>query len=647
MRDELCPAHRPSHPLGWCSCLLWTVGASMGAMATATAQSIPTLTLGTSTHTLQVPYVEVHLGSDKQAFSIQLDSTDLHTWMLDTRSVAPTALVSSPTRPPPSLVLGALANPPYAYTLRLPYLEYSAPAGKVAFSVELDSQNLSQFKLNAASLKSVTVSNNGGSTTPTMASAPTAVGVAVVAPRSVGAQSMASSTQLSILWKAPGSGAVHHYEVIATESNQNTQVSTTTSTTSTTLTGLRAATAYGIVVKACADAACTSSASSDSASGTTPTEYWQLQGTGNTTAGLTKLVSDGNVRISATRFGSDAGTSTAGKIQLYYGPMGNKTKTGRSTLSTAITSVVASVTSPSSYLSFTSTGGSTGLTSPSSPSSGIKMVMTGQGVPLSSGRVRLFFEAQGTDGLTRIYSLDSQDGYVGQDFDSSSGTLCGEKNTDYVSGGCLPKVEITVATDSGGNAKLNNVRQHKVGFPVLDDWRWDEKAGTFMVFTVDGISGCTSSPMNHGYAVWDGSRWKVQYGSDGCPKLFKSAQAAFPMHLGGAKYKMYYGDPSVTTGKVTSSTLPFLGPKKLIYADGAVSGTSSVVDFEDWEAQSSARDVVFLWPNGDKMDSLSEGYINDYHFMAPTAHLDVQVMYLAITNSTEVPFGATAILLNP
>jgi hypothetical protein len=44
---------------------------------------------------------------------------------------------------------------------------------------------------------------------------------------------------------------------------------------------------------------------------------------------------------------------------------------------------------------------------------------------------------------------------------------------------------------------------------------------------------------------------------------------------------------------------------------------------------------------------LGEGYIDDYHFMAPTAHLDLQVMYLAITNSTEVPFGATAVLLNP
>jgi hypothetical protein len=636
------------------ACGLWHQGmvacTTFTLLGTAWAQAVPNLTLGAGKHTLEIPYLELNLGSGKQAVAIQLDSTDLNTWQLNASSVLLTNVISSPTRTPATLLTGSTANSSHAYTLRLPYLEYSTTTEKLAFSVDLDSGNLTQFKLNTGSLKSVAVSSSGSIPTNSTDASPTGVSVALGETRTVGAQTVAPSTQLTVSWKAPNTGTVHHYEVVATESTQKTSVSTSSTGTTATLKGLRAATFYTVIVKACVDAACSTSATSVSASGTTPTEYWQLQGTGNTTAGLTKLVSDGNVRISATRFGSDAGTSTAGKIQLYYGPMGNKTKTGRSTLSTALTSAVASAADPSSYLSFTSTGGTTGLTSPNNPSSGIKMVMTGQAVPLSSsmgGRVRVFFEAQGTDGFTRIYSIDSKDGYVGQDFDSSTGTLCGESSTDYVSGGCLPRVEIAVASDSGGHAKLNNVRQQKVGFPVLDDWRWDGQAGTFMVFTADSITGCTTHQMNHGYAVWDGSQWKVQYGSDGCPKLFKSAQAAFPMHLGGAKYKMYYGDPSMTTGKVTSSSLPFLGPKKLIYADGSISGISTVVDFDDWEAQSVARDVVFLWPNGDKMNDLAEGYIDDYHFMAPTAHLDLQVMYLAITNSTEVPFGATAVLLNP
>ena len=57
--------------------------------------------------------------------------------------------------------------------------------------------------------------------------------------------------------------------------------------------------------------------------------------------------------------------------------------------------------------------------------------------------------------------------------------------------------------------------------------------------------------------------------------------------------------------------------------------------------------MAFLWPNGDLLDATAEGYIDDYHFMAPTGSLELQVMYLAITNGTAVPLGAAAILLNP
>ena len=57
--------------------------------------------------------------------------------------------------------------------------------------------------------------------------------------------------------------------------------------------------------------------------------------------------------------------------------------------------------------------------------------------------------------------------------------------------------------------------------------------------------------------------------------------------------------------------------------------------------------MAFLWPNGDQLDATAEGYIDDFHFMAPTGSLDLQVMYLAITNGTAVPLGAAAVLLNP
>lgn len=107
----------------------------------------------------------------------------------------------------------------------------------------------------------------------------------------------------------------------------------------------------------------------------------------------------------------------------------------------------------------------------------------------------MFFEATGSDGKTRIFSVDSKDGFVGQDFNSGAALTC----------------------------------------------------------STDSVTSCSSVQHNHGYAVWDGTRWNVQYRADGCPKLFVSAQACLPMHLGGARYKMYFGDPSISTGKVSSS----------------------------------------------------------------------------------------------
>jgi hypothetical protein len=477
--------------------------------------------------------------------------------------------------------------------------------------------------------------------------APTNVLVGNYSSQTVGNQTFASSTKLQVSWTAPASTA-HHYEIGAVEAVQNTRYTTTSTTTSVVLQDLKASTSYSVTVKSCSDANCLQSAAASAVSGTTSGEYWQLQGSGNTTAGLTRIVGDGNVRISATRIGSDAGTSTAGKVQLYYGPDGQTSP--RQALSTALTGSVISVGTPSSYLSFTSSGATTGLITPATAATTVKQIATGQGVPLSAAlgsKIRLFFEAQGSDNKTRIYALDSQDGYVGQDFNSGSATTCSTVADYSTGGGCVPTVLIGVDGDSvNPNSKISNARQFKLGFPILSDWRWDGAVGTFMVFTTDTISGCTAYNMNHGYAVWSGTSWVVQYESGGCPKLFKSAQAAFPMHLGGVRYKLYHGDPSMTTGKLTGS-MPFLGPKKLIYADGTLSGNAHYVDFEDWENQAFARDVAFLWPNGDRLDSTAQGYIDDYHFLAPTASLDLQVMYLAITNGTEVPFGGAAILLNP
>lgn len=475
------------------------------------------------------------------------------------------------------------------------------------------------------------------------------VAVNKVAATTIAGRQLYASTRLHVTWTASPSDATNHFRIVARENVQGTQVSTTAAATqsSVVLTGLKSQTTYSVTVTSCADAACAASSAAAAVSAETDREYWQLTGSGNSVSGLTKAVSDGNARLSATRFGPDAG-AMANRVQLYYGPMSSGA-TRNSMLSVATASAEAVAGDPDSYLTFTSRAGTTGLLSPSSAAPLVSTVLTGQGVPVSRDRggfVRLFFEATGADNRTRVLSIDSADGYFGLDFNAGSATTCSTVADYSTGGGCSPAVAIAVDGDANGNSKITNARQQKLGWPTLDSPHWDLSAGTFMVFTVDRIAGCTDYNTNHGYAVWDGSAWKVQYQSNGCPKLFTSAQAAFPFHSGGVKYRLYYGDPSLTDGR-TSSGLPFLGPKKLIYADGAATGDPGVVDFEDWEAQTSARDVVYLWPNGDELDARAEGYIDDYHFLAPTGTLDLQVMYVTITDGAVVPFSVTATLRNP
>ena len=47
------------------------------------------------------------------------------------------------------------------------------------------------------------------------------------------------------------------------------------------------------------------------------------------------------------------------------------------------------------------------------------------------------------------------------------------------------------------------------------------------------------------------------------------------------------------------------------------------------------------------MSDTAEGYIDDYHFLSPTGSLDLQVMYMAITDGSIAPIAAAAVLLNP
>lgn len=594
------------------------------------AQPIPTLALAEGRYTLSLPYVEVGAGADRRAYGARLSAGASLQFVVDPGSIVPTPTVL------PATDAATLAFDGTVYRLSLPYLEFTSAGLTKAYAASLSSSGLERFDVDLASVREVALR-----TAPV-----TGLVVAQTETRTVAGRSLASSSRLLLNWIAPAGGAVDHHEITAVDIVGNTRVSVQVpgSATSVTLTGLKSATPYSLVVRSCQDSACTRAASAAAVSATTPTEVWQLQGTGHTVATLLQPVADGNARLSATRFGPDAG-SVANTVQFYYGPR------GVSGLAVA-SSATVSAASPASYLSFTSHAANTGLRSPTGASSGIQAIMTGQGVPLSAAlgaKLRLFFEANDADGRTRIYSVDSVDGYVGRDFNVSAAASTCTTSADYQpNGNCPATLRVGVQADgANGNDRLNAARQHKLAWPNLDDWRWDGAAGSFMVVTVDAIAGCTTATHNQAYAVWDGSRFVVQYASDGCPKLFKNAQAAVPMHLGGARYKLYFGDPSVTSGRVAGSALPFVGPKKLIYADGASTSAAQTVEFEDWETVAQARQVQFLWPDGEALDDKAEGYIDDFHVLAPTGSLDLQVLYLTITDGVVIPFAAAAVLLNP
>ena len=485
-------------------------------------------------------------------------------------------------------------------------------------------------------------------TIPGTSASPSVTGLAAspVMATTIAGTAYTSSTRLRVTWTPPSAITAPSYLVRWTDQVTNTIGSTTTTTTAITLTDLKAATLYAIDVIACSAVPCPE-VTSASVAATTPGEVWMLQGTGASVAGLTRIVPDGNVKLHVSRYGIDAPAPLAGRLVMYYGPLQANAKG----LAVGVTTTAATAVTSASYLSFTSHAGTSGLLFPATASALVKSVNTGQGVPLTAamgGKIRLFFEAGDNANKTRILSVDSQDGYLGLDFNSGPSTTCSTAADYSAGGGCALTVVIGVEGDAvAPNARIANARQHKIIYPTQTDWRWDGAPGTPMVFTTDAVASCTTFQQNHGYAVWNGSAWVVQYDASGCPKLFKSVQAAHPLHLGGVRYKLYYGDPSDATGRVSTSPLPFLGPKKLIYADGAFAGDRTRVDFEDWEGVTAGRVLTFLWPDGTTLNATARGYIDDFSIVAPTADLALQVFYVAITDGSVVPFSAAAILINP
>ncbi|MFN7621920.1 MAG: hypothetical protein ACK5RS_02125 [Acidobacteriota bacterium] len=186
---------------------------------------------------------------------------------------------------------------------------------------------------------------------------------------------------------------------------------------------------------------------------------------------------------------------------------------------------------------------------------------------------------------------------------------------------------------------------------VVDHTYWraerDGAAGTAMILTVNlSNQTCSLYGVVQGYAIWDGSRWRLQYQSNGCPKLFEQMQAPNPVHLGGTRYKLYYNN---TTNLVGQPVNPLTQMKvmKMIYADARRSGDAATLDFEDWELTTQARDIFYLWPDGSLVNDENESKLDDHVTILPTADPSFQVIYSNMSSGQLVPFIGLAVLLNP
>ncbi|MDP4028716.1 MAG: fibronectin type III domain-containing protein [Gallionella sp.] len=471
-------------------------------------------------------------------------------------------------------------------------------------------------------------------------SPPVNVAVTNAGSQTVGSSTFSSSTQLVVSWAAPTDYTVDHYAISASETVGNTSLSysAAASGTSATLTGLKSGTSYSVVVSACKDAACAEAGSAAAVSGTTSEEYWQIQGTGNTWNTAMEVISDSNTKAWAFVYGPGAGGGLDGTAKLFYDP--DFSDPAQKGVKIGYTTSAATI-NPSSVSSFAP---ATGYGLRYKGSNNYELA-TSQPVPLSSAmgsKIRLFFEFSyiGPGNKVGIYYLDSQDGYTGLDYNRGSATVCSTDAEFAVGGDCAPT--LAVGSSSQEFTGIDSARQFKIGYPILNDWSWDGDAGTFMLFSMNTAAGaCASDISGVGHAQWNGSAWTIS-NTAGCPKYWKNMQAPVPIHLGGVRYKMYYGNTNPDDATCTASS-PVPGTKKVLYADGAISGNATTVEYEDWETMASQRDITFLWPDGTEVDSCSEKKMDDFVVYMPTLSTDFQVMYMVNENL----WVAMAVLLNP
>jgi hypothetical protein len=484
----------------------------------------------------------------------------------------------------------------------------------------------------------------------------------------IGGETIFSSGKLSTSWVEPSDVEVDHYEIVATDSVMGWTTETSVeNTNSVELWGLKSETEYTLELTACLDEECEEQLVADaSAKASTSAEYWQLQGTGHGYDDATQVVTTGkgSTLSYVLPYGDWAPKNLQGKVKYYFsansrdlglgiGMLISINETGKDD----IESLSAFETTGIFYeRNCQESGQGNNNNSGMEPcSNGELMMLAFQMVPLENGEIRVFFEAgskesENTMTTTRIYSMDSQDGYEGEDFNPDPNKeFC--SSTDMVEGGdCKPTFLIGLSSD-GEDSPLTQARQQKVGYPKQDSWLWDESEGTFMVIT--GQDSCDQTRDGLFYGVWDGEEWKIETEEDCAIPLVLDAHGPVIVHLGEANYKLYYENYEYTDRTNMQNVSYDVKPTRVLYASGAESGEESIVDLADWEDEQDAREIYFLWPDGTLLDEQEEAGLGDHVIWSPNEDLETQIMYMNLggfdnQDWKQPPVGlGMAVLVNP
>lgn len=386
------------------------------------------------------------------------------------------------------------------------------------------------------------------------------------------------------------------------------------------LAGLRSDSDYLVTVTRCEDTACLNGDSSAAVDSATARMIFQIASDEATYASAQPVVENGDTKGFGLYMGPESPEDVRDTVQLYYDANTPSQKGINVAISTTIPDSVTDVITFSQL-------DNVGLRRENSGDGQAVGPQTHQLVPLSNGSIRMYFEGVlwGEDGdrQGRLFSLDSVDGYKGQDFHPGTSDEC---TYEEISTGGTCEPTLVLGGESNGWSGIKEVRQSKLLYPIFNDWRWDESIGSIMLATIHltpTAQSCSETFFNMGLASFNGNSWDLLYDeSSGCPKILSGIQAPMPIHMGEGRYMIVFSDNREATMDMSTDKV-----LKVLYVDASASGDANLVEWEDFEDPLNARDVTVVWPDGTELTADEERVFDDYGIFSPTNSPESLVMY--------------------